>query len=67
MAALAATSVHAAAQTDTLRAGFVSPPQSARPRVWWHWMNGNISRDGIYKDLTWMHRVGIGGVHIFDA
>lgn len=67
MAAMAATSVHVAAQTDTLRAGFVSPPQSARPRVWWHWMNGNISRDGIYKDLTWMNRVGIGGVHIFDA
>lgn len=30
-------------------------------------MNGNISKEGIRKDLLWMSRVGIGGVHIFDA
>jgi hypothetical protein len=38
-----------------------------RPRVWWHWMNGNITKEGIYKDLMWMHRSGIGGAHCFDA
>ena len=37
------------------------------PRVWWHWMNGNITKDGIRKDLEWMHRVGIGGFQNFDA
>lgn len=46
---------------------FQNPPQEARPRVWWHWMNGNITKDGIYKDLMWMHRAGIGGFHTFDA
>jgi alpha-L-rhamnosidase len=46
---------------------FQNPPQSARPRVWWHWMNGNISKDGIAKDLEWMKRVGIGGLQNFDA
>ncbi|MEO6092075.1 MAG: glycosyl hydrolase [Novosphingobium sp.] len=46
---------------------FRDPPQSARPRVWWHWMNGNISKDGIAKDLAWMKRVGIGGMQNFDA
>lgn len=50
-----------------LRSVFENPPQSARPLVWWHWMNGNISKDGIRKDLEWMHRVGIGGFHVFDA
>ena len=30
-------------------------------------MNGNITKDGIYKDLMWMHRIGIGGFHHFDA
>lgn len=55
------------AQESALKAGFVSPPQEARPQVWWHWMNGNISKEGIRKDLQWMQRVGIGGVHIFDA
>lgn len=51
----------------TLEAGFENPPNSARPRVWWHWMNGNISKDGIEKDLEWMKRVGIGGLQNFDA
>lgn len=46
---------------------FLNPPQEARPRVWWHWMNGNVTQDGIYKDLMWMNRVGIGGFHHFDA
>jgi hypothetical protein len=57
----------AAQPDDTLRAGFEHPPASARPRVWWHWMNGNISRDGITKDLAWMKRIGLGGVQNFDA
>ena len=46
---------------------FQHPPQSARPYVWWHWIDGNISKDGIRKDLDWMHRIGIGGFHQFDA
>ncbi|HQS68572.1 MAG: glycoside hydrolase [Novosphingobium sp. 28-62-57] len=60
-----------AAQTtvaaDTLEQQFRDPPSEARPRVWWHWMNGNISKDGIAKDLAWMKRVGIGGLQNFDA
>ena len=55
------------ATAQDLRTGFQEPPQEARPRVWWHWMNGNITRDGIDKDIAWMHRVGIGGFHCFDA
>ncbi len=51
----------------SLESEFQNPPQSARPRVWWHWMNGNISEDGIAKDLAWMKRVGIGGLQNFDA
>ena len=46
---------------------FASPPAEAKPRVWWHWMNGNITLDGIRKDLLWMHDAGIGGFHHFDA
>src|SRR6202050_1099693 len=52
---------------DPLKKGFEDPPASARPRVWWHWMNGNISKDGIKLDLEWMHRVGIAGFQNFDA
>lgn len=30
-------------------------------------MNGNITKDGIWKDLHWMKRSGIAGFHNFDA
>jgi hypothetical protein len=53
--------------TDPLKSGFENPPASARPRVWWHWMNGNITKDGIKLDEEWMHRAGIGGFQNFDA
>lgn len=46
---------------------FLNPPGEARPRVWWHWMNGNVTKDGIRKDLLWMKQAGIGGIHHFDA
>ena len=52
---------------DPLLNGFEDPPASARPRVWWHWMNGNITKEGIKLDLEWMHRVGIAGFQNFDA
>lgn len=50
-----------------LSSEFRDPPQDARIRVWWHWMDGNISKDGIRKDIEWMHRSGIGGFQQFDA
>jgi hypothetical protein len=54
------------AQSARLEDAFRDPPNSARPRVWWHWMNGNITQDGIAKDMAWMKRVGIGGLQNFD-
>jgi hypothetical protein len=53
--------------TDSLFLNFQAPPNTAKPRVWWHWMNGNITKDGIQKDLEWMKRSGIGGFQNFDA
>ncbi len=52
---------------DALARGFVAPPQAARPRTFWPWMNGNVTKDGIAKDLAWMHRVGIAGMPAVDA
>lgn len=51
----------------SLKASFINPPKEARPRVWWHWMNGNITKEGIRKDLEWMERSGIAGFQNFDA
>lgn len=52
---------------DTLAAIFLDPPHDARPQVWWHWMDGNVSKEGVRKDLEWMKRQGFGGFHQFDA
>ena len=52
---------------NTLLKDFTSPPKEYRPQVWWHWMNGNVTEDGIRKDLLWMDEVGISGFHLFDA
>jgi hypothetical protein len=57
----------AGANADSLDAGFQNPPESAKPQTWWHWMNGNVTREGITADLEAMKRVGIGGAEIFNA
>ncbi|MBL7783144.1 MAG: hypothetical protein JNM22_18080 [Saprospiraceae bacterium] len=61
------TVLAADAQKPLLQQTFQNPPNTARPRVWWHWMNGNVTKNGIQKDLEWMHRIGIGGFQNFDA
>jgi len=63
----ASAQVVATKPADQLLDRFIHPPQSARPLVWWHWMNGNISKEGIKLDLEWMRRVGIAGFQNFDA
>lgn len=50
-----------------LRNGFETPPASARPWVYWFWVNNNVTRKGITADLEAMQRVGIGGVLIMDV
>jgi hypothetical protein len=52
---------------DELKQEFLSPPDAAKPRVWWHWMNGNVTKSGIRLDLEWMKRIGIGGMDCIDA
>ena len=55
------------APPDALAQGFVSPPASAKPQTWWHWMNGNVTAAGITADLEAMKRVGLGGAEIFTV
>jgi alpha-L-rhamnosidase len=56
-----------AQQPASMRSGFENPPDLAKPRVWWHWMSGNVTQEGITADLERMHRVGIGGMQMFDG
>ncbi len=54
-------------ELEAVWAGFADPPDEARPRVWWHWMDGNVDVDGIRLDLEWLHGVGVRGVQMFDG
>lgn len=56
--------------TDAVRdawAVLIDPPDAARPRAWWHWMDGNVDPEGIVRDLEWMHRIGLRGAQVFDG
>jgi hypothetical protein len=49
-----------------LAAGFRDVPNTARPLTWWHWMNGNVTKEGIRADLEDMKRAGLRGAQIFN-
>ncbi len=51
----------------TLDESFLHPPPSARPWVYWFWINGNITWEGITADLEAMKQAGIGGVLIMEV
>ena len=46
---------------------FENPPATAKPVTWWHWMNGNVTKEGITLDLEWMARIGLGGALVFET
>ena len=50
-----------------LESAFREPPPGAYCKTWWHWMNGNITAEGITLDLEAMKRVGIRGFQIFQV
>lgn len=52
---------------QSLKRDFVTPPDTARPWVFWFWSDGNITREGITADLEAMKRAGIGGVLIMEV
>jgi alpha-L-rhamnosidase len=52
---------------DTLAAGFVNPPQEARLRCYWWWLNGNTNEAAITRDLEQMKVNGYGGALLVDA
>ena len=46
---------------------FASPPDSAKARVYWWWLNSRVSKEGITRDLEEYRAKGVGGVLLFDA
>jgi hypothetical protein len=48
------------AGAQNLEQVFRNPPESTKPWVYWYWLNDNISKEGITKDLEAMAKAGIG-------
>ena len=55
------------ARGDELQREFAVPDKVGRPGTWWRWVNGNITKDSIARDLHEMARLGIHRVGIFDV
>ena len=69
-AALASCTRPAAADPtapQTLAENFQTPPDDARPGVYWYFMDGNFSKEGITKDLEAMRDQGIGYVVFLEV
>src|SRR6185503_18817234 len=54
-------------QGQTLEEGFHHPPADAKPWVFWYWMRGAVSKEGIKADLEAMKEVGIGGAYLMPV
>lgn len=46
---------------------FKDPPSWAKPKTLLHVMSGNLSKEGMKKDLKAIYDAGIGGVMLFDV
>ncbi len=57
----------AAPASDSLVEGFANPPRQARLRAYWWWLNGNVTKAAITRDLEEMAAKGFGGALICDA
>ncbi|HZQ43102.1 MAG TPA: glycosyl hydrolase [Acidobacteriaceae bacterium] len=70
---LAAQSRRAESQPESvdslnqLWAGFTDPPEAARLRCYWWWLNGHTDKATITDDLEQMKAKGFGGVLLVDA
>lgn len=49
---------------NALEAGFMNPAEKVQTSVYWYWISGNISEEGVKKDLYSMKEAGINRAFI---
>jgi hypothetical protein len=52
---------------NAVKAGFLNPPASAKPGVYWYFMDGNMNKESITADLESMKKAGIGNVIFLEV
>jgi len=51
----------------SLEADWAHLPLAAQTRCFWWWLNGNVDKAAITRDLEWMKAIGMGGGLIYDG
>ncbi|MBN2842746.1 MAG: hypothetical protein JXM68_06625, partial [Sedimentisphaerales bacterium] len=46
---------------------FISPPEAARPGVYWYFMDGNLSAEAMTADLESMKAAGLGNLVFLEV
>jgi (4-O-methyl)-D-glucuronate---lignin esterase len=64
---LAAVAFADSGNLPALEQGWQNPPNEARLRAYWWWLNGNVTPNSITRDLEEMKAKGFGGAVIVDA
>ncbi|MDQ0106288.1 hypothetical protein J2T02_001396 [Chitinophaga terrae (ex Kim and Jung 2007)] len=64
VAGMLTASVAVNAQQGPMLKGFITPPETIKPSVYWYWMSDNVSVEGVKKDVEAMQKVGIGRAFI---
>lgn len=62
IAAIIFTALLNLANAASLEEAFVDPPDSARPGVYWYFMDGNLDQQEMINDLDSMKQAGLGNV-----
>ncbi len=52
---------------EKLSAEFRDPPSYSRPGAFWCWLNGNMTREALTRDLREMSEKGMGRAEIWDV
>lgn len=60
-------SIVKAQNKPNLDQNFKNPPHAAKPITWMHVMSGNMSKEGMTKDLEAIAEAGIGGIILFNV
>ncbi|WP_254070908.1 glycosyl hydrolase [Pedobacter sp. L105] len=58
---------NATAQLSKVKTGFFNPPAISRPGVYWYFMDGNMNKESMTKDLESMKKAGIGNVIFLEV
>ena len=50
--------------SGSLEQAFAAPPDATKPRCYWYFMDGHMSKEGVTHDLEAMRKIGIGEAYV---